>query len=634
MNAADEPIVSIIVPAFNRAELIGYSINSLLKQTEPRFEVIVVDDCSTDSTVDVVNEVADPRVRCVRQVRNQGPSAARNAGVRVARAPLIAFQDSDDEWVPDKLRKQLDALAEGGSGVGAVYCDMLRIHCDGEASYHRSPEIVRGRLLNPARRFYQSYCLGIQTTLVRRELFERVGGLDERMRYYEDLELYLRLAQVCEFRHVSEALVHYYDTGGLTSSWRQELAGRQTLLNLYGAALARESRLFAVRERAALRIRSCLGPLARGWVQRQTNLHPPDWRPDDAVRPRDQEQIYTSPPHIPPPPRRSPRPLWSVIIPLYNPQRDYFEAALRSVLDQDPGSEEMQICVIDDGSRDSRMARLVEEIGGGRVEFHRRSENGGLGAAWNTGLKIAAGEWVHLLHQDDLVLPGFYSNLKRPIHEHPELGAAYVQHFLIDSRGRRSSMASENPAMEPGVVADWLSQVFERLTFQTPSVVVKREAYEKLGGFRMDFRYALDWDMWKRVAASYPIWYDPTPLAAFRRHRRSTSMNFLRSGENMVEIRRSIELSRGYLPEHLRDVMSAAANRQYALESIDGAIHGLFTQHEWRIAVAQFQEARKFGLGRKLAPLTMSRFTAACGRWVRDRFDRSQIADQGNRCTG
>jgi len=330
--------------------------------------------------------------------------------------------------------------------------------------------------------------------------------------------------------------------------------------------------------------------------------------------------MIAAPPAIGPPPERDPSPFWSVMIPVYNPERRYLSETLQGVLNQDPGPQTMQICVVDDASPASGVAELVRELGPGRVEYFRRETNGGLARAWNTAIEQASGRWVHLLHQDDLVFDGFYGRLEDALQARDELGAAYVQHRLIDEDGRAGALMSSNPAQEAGVVVDWMELIFARLSFQTPAVVVRRDVYERLGGFRPDLRYALDWDMWKRIAAEYPFWYAPEPLAGYRRHVGAVSTEFLRSGENMAEIRRSIEIAAAYLPQEKQSEMLAAASAHWREMAVDEAIRGLFSLGDGRIARAQLAEARKFGGGGSLPALVARRFAAAMGRWARDRF--------------
>lgn len=122
------PLVSVIIPTYNRAHTLPASIDSVLCQTYDNLEVIVVDDGSTDGTEIFVRGLADSRVRYIKNSGNHGPAAARNLGVRRAEGEYVAFQDSDDEWRPDKLEKQMPLLLEPLEKTDLVYCEYTRYH--------------------------------------------------------------------------------------------------------------------------------------------------------------------------------------------------------------------------------------------------------------------------------------------------------------------------------------------------------------------------------------------------------------------------------------------------------------------------------------------------------------------------
>lgn len=268
MNATTPPAVSIVLPTYNRADLIGRAVRSLLVQTYPDFEILVVDDGSADNTGEVVRQFDDPRIHYTRLERNGGVAAACNHGIRRARGHFVAFQNSDDEWEPDKLARQMAAFGGSAADVAVVYCDMRRILRNGQSTYHRSPDVVRGRWIEPATRFYQTYGIGSQSLLVRREYLADTGLYDERYRCFEDLELLLRVAQRFQLVRLPEPLVRYYETGGLTAMWKAELNARRLILRDHGAAIFAEDRGFVLREACLVVGRTCLGPLARGWVGR------------------------------------------------------------------------------------------------------------------------------------------------------------------------------------------------------------------------------------------------------------------------------------------------------------------------------------------------------------------------------
>lgn len=251
-RAAGHPTVSIVLPTYNRETLIGRSIRSVLNQTYRDFELIVVDDGSTDATLGEVSRFHDPRVRAVRIAENRGAGAARNVGIRHAAGRFIAFQDSDDEWVPVKLERHMRVFETCASTVGVVYSDMHRIRRDGSTHYHRSPTISPGVLIDPRTRSYQVYKLGIQSTVIRRECFAHAGAFNEALPALEDLELFLRLSRHTQFHHLTTPLVKYYETDGLSNNMPAKIAARRLLLTLYRGELEQEDMAFVVRESAAL----------------------------------------------------------------------------------------------------------------------------------------------------------------------------------------------------------------------------------------------------------------------------------------------------------------------------------------------------------------------------------------------
>jgi glycosyltransferase involved in cell wall biosynthesis len=238
------PTVSVVLPTYDRAPLITRAIRSVLEQTLTDFELIVVDDGSTDATQEAVADIADPRLRFIELAENRGAAAARNVGIRAASAPFIAFQDSDDEWLPAKLECHMRAFDTADPEVGVVYSDMERIWDDGRREYHRSPDVVRGVLLDPGTCFYQVCGLGIQSTVIRKECFAEVGDFNEAFPALEDLELFVRLSRRYAFHHLDVPLVRYYETNGLSKNMPAKIVARTLLLSLYGKGLEQHDLTF------------------------------------------------------------------------------------------------------------------------------------------------------------------------------------------------------------------------------------------------------------------------------------------------------------------------------------------------------------------------------------------------------
>ncbi|MBV9928473.1 MAG: glycosyltransferase family 2 protein [Acidobacteria bacterium] len=244
----DGPHVSVVIPTYNRAPLLGRSVRSVLAQTYRDFELIVVDDGSTDETAAVVEGFEDPRVTYVRLARKGGAGAARNAGVRLARGRFLAFQDSDDEWLPSKLSQQMSEFERGPSTLGVVYTDMQRVWGDGTTSRLAAPDVHSGRLLGDTAAFYQVCDLGVQSTVIRREFLDAAGHFDERLPALEDLELFIRLSALCDFRRLREPLVRYHDTAGLSKDRYAKWVSRKLILRLYYKELLARNPAFVLRE--------------------------------------------------------------------------------------------------------------------------------------------------------------------------------------------------------------------------------------------------------------------------------------------------------------------------------------------------------------------------------------------------
>jgi len=303
------------------------------------------------------------------------------------------------------------------------------------------------------------------------------------------------------------------------------------------------------------------------------------------------------------------RPFWSVMIPAYEPKR-YLEQAIESVLAQDAGADEMQIEVVDDGSTEVDVERLVRNVAGDRVAFHRRSERGGLCVSWNTCIERARGHWVHILHQDDLVLPGFYQRLRQGIELEPDIGAAFCRDILMDEDGNWYAI-SPLQSRAPGIIPDWLERIASGQFIRTPAIVVKNDVYRKIGGYSPELVYTLDWDLWKRIAARYPVWHEPQPLACYRTHKSSETSRLIHAGADIADARKSIEISRAYLPKEIADRVSAIAAERFSIEAVNNARRMLGLRNV-SAALAQIRGALRLSLSRKVV-LAVVRFFAWAG---------------------
>lgn len=272
-------------------------------------------------------------------------------------------------------------------------------------------------------------------------------------------------------------------------------------------------------------------------------------------------RIPDSPPQILPLPAGVVRPRWSVMIPVYNCYR-YLEHALQSVLLQAYAAADMQIEVIDDGSTDGDYAALVANLGQGRVSYLRQPVNGGSLRNFETCINRAKGIYVHILHGDDLVRPGYYEAMDRLFDHYPEAGAAFCRYVYVGETGKPLYFRNEEMAV-PGVLDNWLVRLAERQRLQFCTVTVKRSVYEHLGSF-YGVNYGEDWEMWMRIAKHYPMAYDPALLAAYRLHNNSISGASYATARNLKDLQWVIRTIRQYLPAAQQDELFRAAMKFYA----------------------------------------------------------------------
>ncbi len=201
----NSPRVTVVMPAYNRAELIGESIGSALAQTFRDFELIVADDGSTDATAAVVQRCRDPRVRLLA-LPHRGRSAAVNAALRAGRGAYFARLDSDDLWHPQFLEATMAAM-EQPPRVGVVYTRASTFAAD---STLREPD--RGHpLVFPGKPFESMLVRdhASAAALVRMECHQRVGGFDETMHWWEDWDFWIRVSRHYSFRFVDRVLARF-----------------------------------------------------------------------------------------------------------------------------------------------------------------------------------------------------------------------------------------------------------------------------------------------------------------------------------------------------------------------------------------------------------------------------------------
>jgi glycosyltransferase involved in cell wall biosynthesis len=201
-------LVSVIIPTtLDRPAFLRAALRSVLSQTVADFEVLVIDDGSTTNLLPVLHEFDDHRIRYFRHDSRRGEAAARNTGIRSARGGYLAFLDDDDEWLPEKLRLQLELFRGCPDTVGCVYGGHVAIRARDGQELAREVPAKRGDLSSE---LLERNILGPPSTvMLKRECLDRVGLFDEAIAFGVDYDLWIRMAQEYHFDFVPDVVARY-----------------------------------------------------------------------------------------------------------------------------------------------------------------------------------------------------------------------------------------------------------------------------------------------------------------------------------------------------------------------------------------------------------------------------------------
>ena len=308
------------------------------------------------------------------------------------------------------------------------------------------------------------------------------------------------------------------------------------------------------------------------------------------------------------------RPRWSVMIPTHD-SAEYLRGTLASVLAQDPGPEAMQIEVVDDASTTDDPAAVATAIGHSRVGFYRNPANLGATRTFNVCIERARGEWVHILHGDDQVMPGFYTECEAITAAAPDVVMIIGQVVTMDEAGHWLDVIGP-PDWAGRAVPEFLRRQAVEQTAQFAGVVVRRSAYERAGGFCTAFDHVADRDMWFRVAHLGPVWCTTRPYGLYRIHAAADTGRHMVRGTNVLEtwLSTQINLARldnGHAPPDAAAFRRWLAHRAYRNARklyARGILDGSLNQVVWSLRLRP--SARAFGLwarARLLQALHLSR---------------------------
>ena len=229
-----KPEVSVIIPTFNRAAFLKSAIKSALHQTYDDIEIIVVDDNSSAPVHDVIKKLQDTRIKYIRHKHNFGVSVARNTGIKASKGKYIAFLDDDDEWLPEKLEKQVEIIKKSSEKVCGIYSNFFIIDNFKKKTTDINPKIKvkRGNL-------FKQFALGnpihTSTVFIKKKCIKEIGLFDETISYMEDRDLWIRLAAKWDFEYIDQPLIKIlvHQKPKLSENIENQIKGRKKIIERY-----------------------------------------------------------------------------------------------------------------------------------------------------------------------------------------------------------------------------------------------------------------------------------------------------------------------------------------------------------------------------------------------------------------
>ena len=259
------------------------------------------------------------------------------------------------------------------------------------------------------------------------------------------------------------------------------------------------------------------------------------------------------------------QPFWSIMIPTYN-CASFLVKTLESVMAQYAFLENrVQIEVVDDGSTKDDPEVVVQQIGGGKVNFYRQPQNVGAIRNFNTCIERAKGKYVHILHGDDYVAADFYKEYEHVIQQYPTIGLITSDSIVID--GADNVIEYSQPVTAFHTPTKDVSGILYLNPFRTPGVVVSKDAYNALGLFEETLVHCADWEMWVRVIHKFGGVHISKPLNYYREHGSNDTSKLTRTGEKILDHERTFNmfLQKGYpvKPKEYIAILKRMSKDQY-----------------------------------------------------------------------
>ncbi|MGF6690213.1 glycosyltransferase involved in cell wall biosynthesis [Metapseudomonas resinovorans] len=497
-NEGPAPFFSVVMPVYNRERYVRQAIESVLAQDDADFELVVVDDGSTDRSVQIIRSIQDPRVRLLHN-HHGGGASARNTGLAAARGEFVVWIDSDDLQAKGALAALRRSISQNPDAD--VFYGDLEIFDErfpGQVHHTRYAD-YQGKSLLPM--LIQANCLPNPGTAVRRSLYQRHGEYDTAFTRCHDYQIWTRLADTANFKKVETVLCHWRQHGESLSSAKTRAFEGKVVLDAF--ARYPVSRLFPdLADDQAGKAAACWRVSG---ILRQIDEHGPALRMAHKARALGQDNAEALA-ELDKLAGARYAPLFSIILTTYN-RPGLLRDALVSLGDQTLRDFEV-ILVNDHGDPvESLLAEFDFPI-----TYLYQGRNQGLSAARNAGLRLAKGRYVSYLDDDDIYLPEHLAVLANTFEQHPQAvvytGVEYINEQV--EAGERIELNRSAPFAH--AVYD-KERLFVQNYIPVNTWAHPRSMLAEVGEFDTGLTAFEDWDMLLRLAARHPLVHVPQVTA-------------------------------------------------------------------------------------------------------------------------
>ncbi len=606
------PLVSVVIAAFNGEKFIQQSLKSCLTQTYPHLEILVVNDKSTDNTAEIVKEYQkkDSRVRLISHSKNKGVAGARNTGIANSQGEYIQLFDQDDLMFPYKIEYSLKFMQKYPS-VGISYGDYIIWAVNAGRNIYT-------KMLSPPPKpqIYRTLFLGcfipLGTTLIKKEVFETIGILDEDLSGVDDFDFWCRAVQFFPIGKLEAPLYiyrvhdqnqifnaqkqrHRVDYACLKHLWslppeelfsdylhykepfRNEIIANEYLTlskdslkrpdTPYDTALEmlkiankishshdKQSQIRDLSRKIPKMLKERFGESAqrlneadKKTIRKKVSLYP---KPQKVDLDQYNWWIYLNEPHseqlnqnekiIPVinTNHESNKVKISIAVPIFETPQNFLIEMLESVLSQTYPNWEL--CLVNGGSRSPHVKEILEEYSqkDARIKALHLSQNLGIAGNTNKAISMAEGEFVALMDHDDTLASFALSEVVKTIEENPNADLIYSDEDVLSEDGKKR--------YDPHFKPNWSPDLLRSHNYINHLTVIRKKLLEEIGGFREDFEFSQDHDLFLRISEkTAQIVHIPKALYHWRAHEGSAAGNSL--NKMAVAIQSSIKALKQHL---------------------------------------------------------------------------------------